>query len=182
MFSPNKIDYRIGFMSIQKINNMDSHSRRTLNRRLQHLKLCGCDFGKMHEYFGFKDTKDNIRKISLTRDPFLANVFKLTIKQKKCSLSPMQTYISQLPRDVNNLIYSYIYLNRSLTYTLEVPGDFPFTPLIWSLESFKENGISKPNYDANPNDMYCGSDFSPAMSLESQILLYLSRITWLHDV
>ena len=160
---------------------MDMSSRRTLNRRLQHLKLCGCDFNNMHEYFGYKDTKDNIRKISLTRDPNLANVFKLTITQKKSALNPLQTYISQLPRDMNNHIYSYIAVNRLITYSLEVPSDFPFRPLIWSLISFKENGVTKPYYDTNPNDMYCGSDFSPAMSLESQILIYLSRVKWLHD-
>jgi hypothetical protein len=160
---------------------MNTGSRRTLNRRLEHLKLCGCDFNNMHEYFGFKDTNNNIRKISLTRDPVLANVFKLTITQKKCALNPLQTYISQLPRDMNNSIYSYIAANRKLTYILEVPSDFPFSPLIWSLESFKENGCLKSHSEADPNEMYCGSDFSPAMSLETQILMQLSRISWLHD-
>jgi hypothetical protein len=160
---------------------MYAGSRRTLNRRLEHLKLSGCDFNNMHEYFGFKDTKDNIRKISLTRAPGLANVFKLTITQKKCALNPLQTYISQLPRDMNNYIYSYVATTRKLIYILEVPSDFPFSPLIWSLESFKENGDLKSHSESDPNEMYCGSDFSPAMSLETQILMHLSRVKWLHD-
>lgn len=160
---------------------MYTGSRRTLNRRLEHLKLSGCDFNNMHEYFGFNDTKDNIRKISLTRAPGLVNVFKLTITQNKCAISPFQTYITELPRDMNNHIYSYVATTRKLIYILEVPSDFPFSPLIWSLESFKENGALKSHSESDPNEMYCGSDFSPAMSLETQILMHLSRLKWLHD-
>jgi len=160
---------------------MNNGSRRTLNRHLAYLKRSGCDFNKMNEYYGYKDTENHIRKISLMRDPTLANVFKLTITQKKRELNPLQTYIDNLPRDMNNVIYSYLYVKRELNYLIEIPNDFPFRPLLWSIVSFKENDVSKYEDIINPNEMYCGNDFSPAMTLESQILLHLSGIPWFHD-
>jgi hypothetical protein len=160
---------------------MNNGARRILNRRLAQLKRSGCDFNKMHEYFGYMDTKDNIRRISLTRDMCLANVFKLTVTQNNCAIDPLQTYISELPRDMNNEIYSYLIAKRELKYVLEIPSDFPFEPIKWSLVSFKENGVLKSYSYTDPNEIYCGSDFSPAMSLDAQILIHLSRIPWLHD-
>jgi len=160
---------------------MNTGARRILNRRLSQLKSSGCDFNKMHEYFGYMDNKDNIRRISLTRDTGLANVFKLTITQKKHAIDPLQTYINELPRDMNNEIYSYLVAKRELKYVLEIPSDFPFTPIKWSLVSFEENGVLKSYSETDPNEIYCGLDFSPAMSLDAQILIHLSRISWLHD-
>lgn len=160
---------------------MNNSSRQILNRRLDYLRQSGCDFKKLHEYFGYKDTENHIRNISLKRDPSIANVFTLTITQKKCGVSPLQTYIDQIPRDVNNVIYSYLATNREIKYLIELPAEFPFEPIKWSLLSFVENGISKTDEGINPNDMYCGKDFSPVMTFDSQILLHLSRIPWFHD-
>ena len=159
---------------------MNPGSTRILNRWLRRLKEDGCDFSKMDEFFGYKNTENHIRKITFTRDPHITNCFVLTITQYKRECEPTQMYMKELPRELNNIIYSYVSVNRVISYALEVPSDFPFRPIIWSLISFKENGIKMPNYDANPNNMYCGQDFSPAMSVDSQILLYLSSIEWLH--
>jgi len=159
---------------------MNNSSRQILKRRLEYLRESGCDFKKLHEYFGYKDTENHIRNISLRRDPSIANVFTLTIKQKKRDVTPVQTYINQMPKDVNNLIYSYLATNREIKYLIELPSDFPFQPMKWSLISFVENGISKTDEGIDPNDMYCGKDFSPAMSFDLEILLHLSRIPWLH--
>lgn len=159
---------------------MNNSSRQILKRRLEYLRSSGCDFKKLHEYFGYKDSEHHVRKISMSRDPSIANVFTLTIKQNKRDVTPLQTYMDGLPRDVNNVIYSYLSTNREIKYVIELPSDFPFQPMKWSLISFVENGVSKTDDGINPNDMYCGKDFSPAMSFDLEILLHLSRIPWLH--
>jgi hypothetical protein len=136
----------------------------------------------MHEYFGYKNTENNIRTISLKRDPYISNCFILTIRQKKRDIHPLNTYIRELPRDMNNLIYSYLVLDRCLKFSIEVPYDYPFRELSWTLLKYIENGVSKPDiYNIIPNDIYCGRDFSPAIQIESQILIYLSLMPWFHD-
>ena len=160
---------------------MNNRSLQILNRRLEYLRGSGCNFQKLHEYFGYRDTETHIRKISLKRDPYLANIFTLIITQKKREISPLQTYMDALPRDVNNLIYSYLHTNREIKYIIELPANFPFHPINWTLLSFEENGVLKSHDGNDPNNMYCGSDFSPAMTVDAQILLYLSSISWFHD-
>lgn len=159
--------------------NMTINSRRILNRSLEGMKTAGCEFSKLNEYFGYRNTDNHVVKIFLERDPNLVNIFTLTIIQKTL-VNPFQTYVKELPRDMNNEIYSFLSVRRELKYVLEIPSDFPFQPLNWSLISFKENDISKMETGISPNEMWC-NDFSPAMTFEGQIRTYLSTLPWLHD-
>lgn len=150
-------------------------------RKIRHLRQNGCDLNKLHEYFGYTDSYNHVRKISLKHDPSVANVFTMTVNQMTCHLNPLQTYIDTMPRDVNNLIYSYVKTHRSVEYRINIPDTYPFAPIKWTLVSFFENSISKNDDEMNPNDMYCGNDHSPALTFDKQILIYLSVLPWLQQ-
>jgi hypothetical protein len=152
-----------------------------LNKRLNRLKQDGCDISKMHEYFGYKNTEKCSRSVCLKRDPFIVNVFTLTITCKKVDYDPCQVYVNELPRDMNNIIYSYLITNCQLKYSIELPRDHPFSKPIWNFLEYKENGVDKNSFHVDPNEIYCGRDFSPAMSFDKEILLFLETIDWMKN-
>ena len=157
---------------------MSHGSQRILNRRIRFMENSGCDFENIHEFFGYKNTRNHIRKMSLIRQSAV-NWFTLTVTQHKKELTPFQTYIAELPRDMNNLIYSFLHVDVVLKYMIEIPNSYPFNPINWELLSFTENGMNKNDAETNPKEMYCSDDFSPAMTFDAQILLHLSRLPWL---
>jgi len=147
-------------------------------RMIQNIKRNGGSLRKLHKYFDLKNTQRNIREISLKRDSEYGRIFHLKIKSKHRDYDVLETYIDGLPRDINNVIYSYLYTVRELNYMIRLPINYPHEEPKWVLKNYSENGKSKPYYEADPNALYCGRDYSPAMRVDSEILLYVSALSW----
>ena len=150
-----------------------------LNRRIEQLIRNGCDFTNMQDFYGYKTSENNQKTINLQRES--TNTFMLTIRVKKKSVDVLQTYIRELPRDMNNEIYSFLASSYHLKYRLDIPHEYPFNHLSWTLEKYIKNGIGHENFDMDPNEMYCGLDHSPATTLDKEILMFISKIPWLYD-
>jgi hypothetical protein len=120
----------------------------------------------MHEYFGYtKSDHYVLRNIRLERDEEYYTKMKVTI-----------TAIERVQNDDES--DSELLLERNLVYALELPPDYPFRTMIWRLLSNTENGLEKPYIGPDPNEMYCGKDSSPSMTFESDILIYVSSLSW----
>jgi len=148
---------------------------------MNRMKENGCDISKMHEYFGYKNTQNNIRSIKLKRDQNVMSRFYLTIKSKKRDYQPVETYIKNLPGDVNNLIYSYLHTVKKLKFTIQIPHHYPYDEPKWSLTRYTENGVEKRNYDFEPNYLYCGGDYLPSMFFDKEILIYVTKLDWFNE-
>jgi hypothetical protein len=150
-----------------------------LNRRLDQLQRGGCDLANMQDFYGYITSENNQKTIHLQRES--TNTFTLTVKVKKKSADVLQTYISELPRDMNNEIYSFLVSSYHLRYRLEIPDQYPFCHLTWIFEKYSKNGLENSKFDMDPNEMYCGQDHSPATTLDKEILMFISKIPWLSD-
>jgi len=141
----------------------------------------GCNLEKLDKYFGWKDSERNIREILLKRDLENNEVLHISIKSKYRILDILDTYINGLPRDVNNIIYSFLSTVRELNYTILLPENYPFKPPIWVLKNYIENGKSIIYKGVDPNELYCGGDYSPSMHIDREILIYVSRLKWFNQ-
>ena len=148
-------------------------------RLRSHLRHIGCDKEKMHEYFGFTNTSNNIRKISLTMDKENNRRCTLRIESHKRTSSPLETYIDGLPRDVNNYIHSFLVDIRRMTHVIEFPLSYPFEQPLWTLQEYTVNGISKKEDEEKKATLFCGVDWSPAIKIDKEILLFISKLEWL---
>lgn len=174
------IDWNTSSTDINK-QIMSNSAERFIGRMFHNLKSDGCNTKKLDKYFGWKDTERNIRKISLTRDTDYKRCLHLTIKSKHRDYDVLETYLDRLPRDMNNIIYSYLFTVRELKYIINIPINYPFDEPKWVLKKYSENGQSKPYYEPDPNALYCGQDHSPSMHIDREILLYCSLISWFNQ-
>uniref|UniRef100_A0A6C0B3R8 Uncharacterized protein n=1 Tax=viral metagenome TaxID=1070528 RepID=A0A6C0B3R8_9ZZZZ len=156
------------------MNNND----RIILRMLRNIKRGGGSLRKLHKYFGIQDTERNIRGISIRPDSEYVNIIYLKIKSKSRDYDVLETYIDGLPRDINNVIYSYLFTVRELNYMIRLPINYPFEEPKWVFKKYSENGKSVPHYEPDPNALYCGQDHSPSMHIDLEILLYVSSLSW----
>jgi hypothetical protein len=160
-------------------------SRETATRRFERgfsdLLRQGCDLSNLQDFWGYNKERDTMkRQITLFESPNKINTAELTIKIKKNSPSPLETYIKELPRDINNVIFSFLKEDRILKYSIHYIDEYPFRPPIWTLVNYRKNGKNPFNEQPNHFDfLYCsGSEWSPAITMENEILTYVSTIPW----
>jgi hypothetical protein len=152
-----------------------------LRRKFANLERSGCDVSQMHEYFGYKNTDNHIRTIMLQRDDERINRLILTITSKRRECDVLESYIEGLPRDVNNYIYSFLAKTHKRTLHIDLPEFYPMGPATWTLVENSLNGQQKQNTDMDPNELYCGGDYSPSVIFDKEILIYVSRLKWFND-
>lgn len=82
------------------------------------------DMNKMETYFGILDTDYSNHSISLVR----CGRFRYNLSIKKLNIyNPLSTYIQELPRDINNVIYSYLSdTNFIMKINIRIPRVYPF--------------------------------------------------------
>jgi ubiquitin-protein ligase len=159
-------------------------SRQTATRRFDRgfddLLRQGCDLSNLQDFWGYKRTDTINRQISLCKSLEQLNTAELTIKINKNCLTPFETYIKELPRDINNVIFSFLRDNRILKYSIHYTDEYPFRPPVWTLMDYRKNSEKQFNDIRNHFDLlYCGGrEWSPAITMENEILMYLSTIPW----
>jgi len=159
-------------------------SRQTATRRFDrgfsNLLNQGCDLSNLQYFWGYKDTDYTKRQISFFESPNEINTAELTIKIKKYNVSPIQTYIKELPKDINNIIFSFLKDDRILKYLIHYTDEYPFRPPTWTLVTYVKNGEREINDMPNHFDLlYCsGREWSPAITMENEIIMYVSTIPW----
>ena len=149
-----------------------------ISRLRNHLRYIGCDKEKMHEYFGFTNDANNIRKIRLVMDQENNRMWSLYIESHRREASPLETYINGLPRDINNYIHSFLVDIRRMTHVINFPQDYPFEPCTWTLQEYTVNGVSKKREEEKKEKMFCIEDWSPAFKIDKEILFYVSELDW----
>jgi hypothetical protein len=160
---------------------MSEKANAFLGRMFDRLYNKGIDFSNLHLFYGYKNLEFHSRKVSFeqSRSNDFRN-FILTVKSIKKDCDILESYIKELPRDINNVIYSFLVDVRKLTYSIHLPDDYPFSKPEWSLVKYTiNNNRSIVEYDAT--QLYCESSFSPAMQIDSEILCYLSKLEWFHE-
>lgn len=150
-----------------------------MSRLHSHLRHIGCDKDKLHESFGFTNTTNHIRKISLAMDNDINTRYYLRIESHNRDASPLETYIDGLPRDINNCIHSYLVDIRKMIHLIEFPLSYPFNPPTWTLQEYTVNGLSKKADEEKKEKLFCGNDWSPSLKIDKEILTYVSTLEWL---
>ena len=144
-----------------------------------HFIRMGCHPEKMHEYFGFTNTTNNIRKICLEMDPENNQRATLIIESYKREADVLDCYIHGLPRELNNIIYSYLVDIRKMKHLIELPNHYPFIEPTWTLIKYSVNGTSKKEEEDEKDKIFCGGGWTPALKLDKEILSYVSTLDWL---
>lgn len=150
-----------------------------IERREKRLKENGCDFTKMHEYFGFINTNLITHDISMERDQEDPFQYNIQVKRYARDYDLIKNNINQLPRDVNNYIYEFLVTNTKINITVNLPNGYPFTQPVWTVTEFIKNGKCSPNralFETMKHKMrFC--DWSSTMYVDKQLLYYLSTLT-----
>lgn len=160
---------------------MNNTNDRFIIKMIRNIKRDGGSLRKLHKHYGIKDTERNIREIALKRDVDYGRVFHLMIKSKYRDYDVLETYIRGLPKEINNIIYSYLFTVRELNYMIRLPINYPFDEPKWVLKKYSENEQSMPYHYNDPNALYCGQDFSASIHLDREILLYVSTLSWFNQ-
>ena len=155
----------------------------------------------MEKYFGIQNTAYTNYSISLERKckrwlghpqdavicpfcrnrtdqsdgPFCDVSYDLTIKKLNV-YSPLTTYIRELPRDMNNLIYSFLSEpdNFVVKISIRLPHKYPFEQSKWQVTSCV-GGAQVP-------DPVCKVDaWSPSMTLDMEIIYFVSQLLFPHN-
>jgi len=91
------------------------------------------DMTKMHEYFNIKNTENHIRKVSLEQEDDSLRRYILTIESYNRDYDLFKNNIIELPRDMNNEIYAYLFSGHKIKYSIVLPPDYPFVVSVWNL-------------------------------------------------
>ena len=142
-----------------------------VNRRHDYL-LRTMDLNKLEDYFGISDTDYATKSISLERK----SVYCYIVTIKKMNIyNPLHTYIDGLPRDVNNVIYSYLWEpNLYIKLSLVLPHDYPFSGTNWTILKYIKNGKEMNKCEKTEKASCLLRYNSPSISLDKEILTYLS--------
>lgn len=145
---------------------------RIINRR--HQSLCNVAYmKKLEKYFGIEDTDYLKHTVSLKRTSNFK--YKLIIKQLTV-YNPLKTYIKELPRDINNLIYSYLWRpNLIMRITIALPSDYPFACPNWEVMKYMKNGKKQDTYEETLNARCIMKSTSPSMTIDKEILAYVTK-------
>jgi len=151
---------------------------RTIERKFRSLRLIGCNISNMQDYFGYKNEPNCRRKIQVKRSDENIRNLTLTIKINRRECDVLESYIKELPGDVNNYIYEFLAVNRKVVFRINLSDSFPFDRSNWTLLENKKNRNSLEYTDFDPNELYCLDSYSPAMLIDKEILIYVSRLDW----
>jgi ubiquitin-protein ligase len=135
-----------------------------------------CDISKLHDYFGIKSTENHTRRIYLEKTNENSLEYMLTIESYKREFDLLQNNIFDLPKDINIYINSYLQCDHKIQYAIELPPNYPFQKPEWTLIEYKVNDIKK---DAEYTIFCSRFDWSPALSLDKEILNYISTLEWI---
>ena len=146
---------------------------RIINRRHQAMRNA-THMKKLEKYFGIEDTDYAKHSISLKRTSNFR--YKLIIK-KRTVYNPLKTYINGLPRDINNLIYSYLWQsNLIMRISIALPHDYPFACPNWEILKYMKNGKKQDVREETKNVMCVMESTSPSMTLDKEILAYAVKV------
>jgi hypothetical protein len=128
---------------------------------------------KLEKYFGIEDTDYIKHSVSLKR---ISNFkYKIIIKQLTV-YNPLKTYIKEMPRDINNLIYSYLWRPNLITrISITLPRNYPFDCSNWKVIKYMKNGKNQDTYKETMNARCIMKSISMCMTIEKEILAYITK-------
>jgi len=134
------------------------------------------------KFYGYQDSDTIIRKISLELCDIKNNHLKLKIKSKRRDYDLIYNNILDLPRDVNNVIYSFLLDVREINWNIEFPIKYPFENTLWELSSHIVNGkdissVTSFSEQQKIEILQCGS-LTVTQFIEKEILMYLLTLDW----
>ena len=132
------------------------------------------DMNKMEIYFGILDTDYSHHSISLVR----CGRFRYNLSIKKLNVyNPLNTYIQELPRDINNVIYSYLSdTNFIMKINIRIPYTYPFDSPVWTVLHYVKDGKPQNRNEETKNARCLLRHSSPVLTLEKEILIYVSNL------
>jgi uncharacterized protein YkuJ len=144
-----------------------------INRRHDYL-FKTIDMNKMETYFGILDTDYSCHSITLAR----VGRFRYILSIKKLNIyNPLTTYIKELPRDINTVIYSYLSdTNFIMKINIRIPYAYPFDSPVWTVLHYVKDGKSQNRNEETKNARCLLSHSSPSLTLEKEILIYVSSL------
>jgi len=147
-----------------------------LERRETWLKRGGCDFANLQYYFGYQNAPNSFHQISLIRDPTNNTKYILDIKRVKREHDIFDIYFATLPREINNLVYMFLFSKTEIQISIQIPPSYPFDQPAWNVLLYSKNGkdsIRKRCEEiAKIKKMFC--DLSVTMFLEKAVHMYLA--------
>ena len=148
-----------------------------LERREKHLIQGGCDFDNLQDYFGYQNTPNSWRQISLKRDPADNTKYIVDIKRVNREHDILDIYFQGLPREINNLVYMFLFSKTEIKISIKLPPSYPFNQPKWNVLLYAKNGkdsIRKRCMEiAKIKKMFC--EFSVTMFLEKAVHMYLAH-------
>jgi len=132
------------------------------------------DMKKMETHFGILDTDYSKHSIVLQRK----GRFHYDLNIKKLNVyDPITTYICGLPRDINNLIYSYVRdTNFVIKIKIRIPRNYPFDSSIWTVIDYVKDGKQQNIRKETKKTRCLSKNVSPTMMLDKEILCYISDL------
>jgi hypothetical protein len=144
-----------------------------INRR--HDYLCKTmDLNKIETHFGILDTDYSYHSISLQRTDLFS--YRLSIKKLNIH-NPLTTYIEELPRDINNVIYSYLSEpNFIMKINIRIPYAYPFDSPVWTVVRYIKDGKPQNRNEETKKTRCSLRHSSPVLTLDKEILIYVSNL------
>jgi hypothetical protein len=147
-----------------------------LERREKYLTQGGCDFDNLQDYFGYQNTPNSWHRISMKRDPTNNTKYIVDIKRVTHEHDILDIYFAKLPREINNLVYMFLFSKTEIKISIQIPPSYPFDQSAWNVLLYAKNGkdsIRKRCMEIAKNKrMFC--EFSPTMFLEKAVHMYLA--------
>jgi hypothetical protein len=129
---------------------------------------------KLEEYFGITDTDYVRHSITLERTglfDYILNIIKVN------KYDPLAIYIDGLPRDINNIIYSYLSVpNVIIKAHIMIERGYPFVIPIWKILRFVKDGKRQDVDEETANINCIMKDTSPSMTIEKEVLYYVTKV------
>jgi hypothetical protein len=132
------------------------------------------------KYYGIQD-----KNLNIVLNPHGKNFLLSFNYDKKIKY----TQFTNLPDDINNEIYSFLYPNYiHVTYEISFDNDYPFYPPMWSLYSvdykcstvYDVNIPEYYNYIIQNHNEESNRQWSPAIKLEQEFLRLIIRLNHFH--
>ena len=155
-----------------------SEHLRMLKKQYKYFKH-GLKNQKIEDYYGF--SYDN-RKLSICVNKCKDNNSKYMVKINYIKPQPFVNIVG-LPLEMAKEIHQYVkYEYIKLTFCIEYPIGYPFIPPIWSVDKISHsvntqlNLTEYYNYIVDNHNTCYQLDWSPAMKLESDLIVFLIKI------
>jgi len=146
---------------------------RIIDRRHSHLSNL-FDMNKMERYFGIIDTDYSTHSVVFQRN----GRFHYDLAIKKLNVyDPVATYIRGLPRDINNLIYSYLRdTNFIIKIRVRLPRNYPFDSSVWTVTYYIKDGTPQNMREETQKVRCLLKNSLPSMMIDKEILYFVSDI------